>query len=98
MNSPTFCHTHWQAPQTVAQTKACQRVCLAKAEKKKLKILFPFKNFKNSTSQTDTKTFGQLFAKLKKNNGRKTRTTRTPRHNSVHVAITVKCLIEGLYF
>ena len=27
--NPTLCsHTHWQAPQANAQTKACQRVCL----------------------------------------------------------------------
>lgn len=45
-------HTHWQAPQADTQTKACQRVCLPNAEKKKLKILFPSKNFKNPTAQT----------------------------------------------
>lgn len=55
-------HTHWQAPQADTQTKACQRVCLSHAEKKKLKIPFPSKNFKNANTQTDTKTFGQLVA------------------------------------
>jgi len=49
---PTFrSHTHWQAPQADTQTKACQRVCLPNAEKKKLKIPFPSKNFKNATAR-----------------------------------------------
>ena len=75
-------HTHWQAPQADTQTKACQRVCLSHAEKKKLKIPFPSKNFKNANPQTDTKTFGQLVAKLNKDKGCKTRTTRTPACNT----------------
>ncbi|MFN4076102.1 MAG: hypothetical protein ACK4HC_09400 [Cloacibacterium sp.] len=62
-------HTHWQAPQADTQAKACQRVCLSHAEKKKLKIPFPSKNFKNANPQTDTKTFGQLVAKLNKDKG-----------------------------
>lgn len=45
-------HTHWQAPKAGTQTKACQRVCLPHAEKKKLKIPFPSKNFKNATART----------------------------------------------
>jgi hypothetical protein len=80
-------HTHWQAPQADTQTKACQRVCLSHAEKKKLKISFPSKNFKNANTQPDRKTFGQLVAKLNIDKGCKTRTTRTPGHNSVYVAI-----------
>ena len=80
-------HTHWQAPQADTQAKACQRVCLSHAEKKKLKISFPSKNFKNANSQPDTKTIGHLVAKLNKVNGCKTRTTRTPACNSVYVAI-----------
>jgi hypothetical protein len=75
-------HTHWQAPQADTQTKACQRVCLSNAEKKKLKISFPSKNFKNANTQTDTKTFGQLVAKLNIDKGCKTRATRTPGHNT----------------
>ena len=47
-------HSHWQAPKADTQTKACQRVCLPNAEKKKLKIPFPSKNFKNANTQTDT--------------------------------------------
>jgi len=80
-------HTHWQAPQAEAQAKACQRVCLSLPEKKKIKISLPSKNFKNANLQTITKTFGQLVAKLNKDNGYKTQTIRTPGHNSVYVAI-----------
>lgn len=83
-------HTHWQAPQADTQAKAYKRVCLPNAEKKKLKISFPSKNFKNANSQPDTKTFGQLVAKLNKDMGCKTRTTRTPAGNIVFVAITGK--------
>ena len=75
-------HTHWQAPQADTQAKACQRVCLSHAEKKKLKIPFPSKIFKNAIAQTDTKTFRQLVAKLNKDKGCKTRTTRTPACNT----------------
>jgi hypothetical protein len=56
-------HTHWQAPQANTQSIACQRVCLSHAEKKKLKISFPSKNFKNANPQTDTEIFRQLVAK-----------------------------------
>jgi hypothetical protein len=80
-------HTYWQAPQAETQTKACQRVCLSHAEKKKLNIPFPSINFNNVNPQTDTKTFGQLVAKLNKDKGYKTRTTKTPACNSVYVAI-----------
>ena len=80
-------HTHWQAPQADTQTKACQRVCLSHPIKKKLKIPFPSKNFKNANAQSDRKTLGQLVAKLNNDRGCKTRTTRTPGHNSVYVAI-----------
>ena len=62
-------HTHWQAPQADTQAQACQRVCLSHAEKKKLKIPFPSKIFKNANPQTDTKTFGQLVAKPNKDKG-----------------------------
>ena len=62
-------HTHWQAPQADTQAKACQRVCLSYAEKKKLKIPFPSKNFKNANTQPDTKTIGQTVAKLNKDKG-----------------------------
>ncbi|HET8964202.1 MAG TPA: hypothetical protein VFM99_09905 [Chitinophagales bacterium] len=77
-------HTHWQAPQAETQAKACQRVCLSDPEKKKLKISFPSKNLKNANSQTDTKTFGQLVAKLNIDKGFKTQMTRTPACNSTY--------------
>ena len=80
-------HTHCQVAQANTQAKTWQRVCLSYAEKKKLKISFPFKNFKNANSQSDTKTFGQLVAKLNNDKGCETRTTRTPACNSVYVAI-----------
>jgi len=69
MKSLLRSHTHWQAPQAATQAKACQRVCLPHAEKKKLKILFPSKNFKKTNPQPDTKTFGQTVAKLNKDKG-----------------------------
>lgn len=84
-------HTHWQAPQADTQTKACQRVCLSHAEKKKLKIPFPSKNFKNANTQTDTKTFEQLVAKLNIDKGCKTRATRTPGHNTGLAKVAVQC-------
>jgi hypothetical protein len=68
-SSTLHSHTHWQAPQADTQAKACQRVCLSHAEKKKLKIPFSSKNFKNANPQSDTKTFGQLVAKLNKDKG-----------------------------
>ena len=87
-------HTHWQAPQANTQAIACQRVCLSSPEKKKLKISFPSKNFKNANPQTDTKTFGQLVAKLNINKGCKTRRARTPGHNRRLAQWRVKWLIE----
>ena len=82
-----YSHTHWQAPQADTQTKACQRVCLSHPKKKKIKIPFPSKNFKNANAQSDTKTIGQLVTKLNTDKGCKTRTKRTPACNSVYVAI-----------
>ncbi|MBL7890691.1 MAG: hypothetical protein JNL24_14155 [Bacteroidia bacterium] len=88
-----YSHTHWQAPQADTQTKACQRVCLFHAEKKKLKIPFPSKNFKNANTQTDTKTFGQLVAKLNIDKGFETRTTGTPGHNITYTQAGVSCFV-----
>jgi|LSQX01.1.fsa_nt_gb hypothetical protein len=88
-------HTHWQAPQADTQTKACQRVCLSNAEKKKLKISFPSKNFKNANTQTDTKTFEQLVAKLNIDKGFETRTTRTPGHNTGLAKVAVQCFYDS---
>jgi hypothetical protein len=86
-------HTHWQAPQADTQAQACQRVCLSHAEKKKLKISFPSKNFKNANSHTDTKTFGQLVAKINIDKGFETRTTRTPACNSTYKKLAVQCFV-----
>lgn len=50
-NKPTLhSHTHWQVSQADTQTEACKRACLPNAEKKKLKISFSSKNFKNATT------------------------------------------------
>ena len=70
-------HTHLQAAQAGTQAKACKRVCLPNAEKKKLKISIPSKIFKNAITHSDTKTFGQLVANLNIDNCCETRTTRT---------------------
>jgi hypothetical protein len=90
-------HTHWQAPQADTQAKACQRVCLSHAVKK-LKIPFPSKNFKNANTQSDIKTFGQLVAKLNKDKGCKTRTTRTPACNTGFASGGVTCKLGALCF
>jgi hypothetical protein len=87
-------HTHLQAPQADTQAEACKRVCLPKAEKKKLKISFPSKNFKNAITQSDTKTLGQLVANLNIDKGCETRTTRTPACNSTYKKLAVQWLNE----
>ncbi len=84
-------HTHLQAPQADTQSEACKRVCLPNAEKKKLKISFPSKNFKNAITQSDTKTFGQLVANLNIDKGCETQTTRTPACNTGLAKVAVQC-------
>jgi hypothetical protein len=84
-------HTHLQAPQADTQAKACKRVCLPNAEKKKLKISSPSKNFKNANTQSDTKTFGQLVANLNIDKGCEPRTTRTPACNTGLAKVAVQC-------
>jgi len=91
-------HTHCQATQAGTQTKACQRVCLSHPKKKKLKISFPSINFKNAYTQPERKTFGQLVAKLNIDKGCKTRTTRTPGHNSTYTQVAVQWLNQALCF
>jgi len=54
------------------------------------KIPSLLKNFKNVNPQTDSKTIEQVVAKLNKDKGCKTRTTKTPACNSVYVAIAGK--------
>jgi hypothetical protein len=56
----------------------------------------PSKNFKNANPQTDTKTFGQVVAKLNTDKGFETRTTRTPGHNRRLAQWRVTWLIEKL--
>jgi hypothetical protein len=80
-----------QAPQADTQAKACKRVCLPHPEKKKLKISFPSKNFKNANTKTDKKIIRQLVAKLNTDEGRRTRTTRTPGHNTGLAKVAVQC-------
>src|SRR5690606_32815163 len=62
-------------------------------EKLFFKISFLSENFKNANPQTDTKTFGQLVAKLNIDKGCKTRTTRTPGHNSTYTQAGVSCFV-----
>jgi hypothetical protein len=91
-------HTHLQAAQADTQAKAYKRVCLPNAEKKKLKISFPSKNFKNAIAQSDTKTFGQLVAKLNTDKGYETRWTKTPACNTRLAQWGLKSFIDTLCF
>jgi len=76
------------------QAKAVVRASTSPTrEKLFFKISFPSKNFKNANPQTDTKTFGQLVAKLNTDKGCKTRTTRTPGHNSTYTQAGVSCFV-----
>ena len=55
MNSQPTSHTHCQAAQANAQTKAWQRVCLSHPDKIELKkSSLPSENKKYATAQTDT--------------------------------------------
>jgi hypothetical protein len=67
---------HIQQPlKSDPQAKAVVRASTSPTrEKLFFKISFPSKNFKNANPQTDTKTFGQLVAKLNTDKGYKTRT------------------------
>ena len=81
------------------QAKAVVRASTSPTrEKLFFKISFPSKNFKNANPQTDTKTFGQLVAKLNTDKGCKTRTTRTPGHNSTYKKLAVQWLNEVQFF
>ncbi|MDZ4148753.1 MAG: hypothetical protein U1C58_10745 [Flavobacteriaceae bacterium] len=80
------------------QAKAVVRASTSPTrEKLFFKISFPSKNFKNANPQTDTKTFGQV-AKLNIDKGCKTRTTRTPGHNSTYKKLAVQWLNEVQFF
>jgi len=55
MNSQPNSHTHCQAAQANAQTKAWQRVCLSHPDKIELKkSSLPSENKKYATAQADT--------------------------------------------
>ena len=60
------------------QAKAVVRASTSPTrEKLFFKISFPSKNFKNTNTQSDRKTFGQLVAKLNIDKDCKSRTIRT---------------------
>ena len=81
------------------QAKAVVRASTSPTrEKLFFKISFPSKNFKNTNTQPDRKTFGQLVAKLNIDKGCKTRTTRTPGHNSTYTQVAVQWLNQTLCF
>ena len=81
------------------QAKAVVRASTSPArEKLFFKIPLPSKNFKNANTQPDRKTFGQLVAKLNIDKGFKTRTTRTPGHNSTYKKLAVQWLNEVQFF
>ena len=81
MNSQPNSHTHCQAAQANAQTKAWQRVCLSHPDKIELKkSSLPSENKKYATAQTDkTKT-----VKRSVDNGLHGQTTRTTGYNSTY--------------
>ncbi len=91
MKSQPNSHTHCQAAQANAQTKAWQRVCLSYADKIELKkSSLPSENKKYSTAQTDT----TKTEKLSVDNGLQGRRTRTTGYNSVLPQLAVTCKIE----
>ena len=95
MNSKPNSHTHCQAAQANAQTKAWQRVCLSHPDKIELKKpSLPSENKKYATAQSNTiKT-----EKLNNDNGLQTRWTRTPAANSGFASCGVKCLNSSAVF
>ena len=77
MNSQPNSHTHCQAAQANAQTKAWQRVCLSHPDKIEIKkSSLPSENKKYATSQTDT------TMKFNNDNGLQGRWTRTTGYNN----------------
>ena len=81
------------------QAKAVVRASTSPTrEKLFFKISFPSKNFKNTNTQSDRKTFGQLVAKLNIDKDCKSRTTRTPGHNSTYKKLAVQWLNQALCF
>jgi hypothetical protein len=86
MNSQPNSHTHCQAAQANAQTKAWQRVCLSHPEKIELKkSSLPSENKKYSTTQSDTTKTDELSI----DNGLQGRWTRTTGYNSTYKKLVV---------
>ena len=100
MNSQPNCHTHCQAAQANAQTKAWQRVCLSHPDKIELKKSFlPSENKKYATAQTN-KTQTMTF-KLNNDNSLQTRWTRTSAGNISNCCTTPffqKIVFKNIYF
>jgi hypothetical protein len=92
MNSQPNSHTHCQAAQANAQTKAWQRVCLSHPDKIELKkSSLPSENKKYAIAQPDTtKTMKRSI-----DNGLKGLRTRTTGYNSVLPQLAVTCKIEA---
>jgi hypothetical protein len=92
MNSQPYSHTHCQAAQANAQTKAWQRVCLSHPDKIELKkSSLPSENKKYATAQPDTtKTMKRSI-----DNGLQGLRTRTTGYNSVLPQLAVTCKIEA---
>jgi len=91
MNSQPNNHTHCQAAQANAQTKAWQRVCLSHPDKIELKkSSLPSENKKYATAQTNT----TKTEKGSIDNGLQGQTTRTTGYNSVLPQLEVTCKIE----
>ena len=76
------------------QAKAVVRASTSPTQEKLFFIIsIPSKNFKNAKPQTDTKTFGQLVAKLNIDKGCESGTTRTPGHNITYTQAGVSCFV-----
>jgi hypothetical protein len=95
MNSQPNSHTHCQAAQANAQTKAWQRVCLSHPDKIELKkSSLSSENKKYATAQADT----TKALKINNVNGLQTRWTGTPAANSGFASCGVKCLNSSAVF
>jgi hypothetical protein len=95
MNSQPNSHTHCQAAQANAQSKAWQRVCLSHPDKIELKkSSLPSENKKYATAQPDT----TKTVKRSTDNGLQERMTRTTGYNSTYKKLAVQWLNEALCF
>ena len=94
MNSQPNSHTHCQAAQANAQTKAWQRVCLSHPDKIELKkSSLPSENKKYAIAQADT----SKTVKRSIDNGLQGRTTRTTGYNTGLAKVAVQCFV-GQFF